>query len=148
MKKKSIHYKYIFFFGFKMDNKMIIASKTDNLQKVEKFIDNFSAEHDIDEELYGNLLIAALEATNNAITHGNKLDERKNVELSLVKEDEKILLAVKDEGNGFDYQNLPDPTSPENIENMSGRGVFLMSRLSDKIVFENNGSFVKMIFFI
>ena len=127
---------------------MIIASKTDNLQLVEKLIDDFSAVHSIDEELYGNLLIAALEATNNAITHGNRLDENKNVELSLTKEEEKIVLTVKDEGNGFDYDNLPDPTSPENIENMSGRGVFLMSKLSDKIEFKNNGSLVKMTFLI
>ena len=131
-----------------MDNKMIITSKTDNLHLVEKLVDDFSARLSIDEELYGNLLIAALEATNNAITHGNKLDETKDVEISLTKKDEKILLIVKDQGNGFDYKNLPDPTSPENIENMSGRGVFLMSRLSDKIKFENNGSLVKMTFLI
>jgi len=127
---------------------MVIKSKTENLQLVEKFVDNFSAIYDIDEELYGNLLIAALEATNNAITHGNKLEESKTVELALVMEDEKILLTVKDEGSGFDYKNLPDPTAPENIENMSGRGVFLMSKLSDKIDFENSGSTVKMTFLV
>ena len=127
---------------------MVIKSKTENLQLVEKFVDNFSAIYDIDEELYGNLLIAALEATNNAITHGNKLEESKTVELALVMEDEKILLTVKDEGSGFDYKNLPDPTVPENIENMSGRGVFLMSKLSDKIDFENSGSTVKMTFLV
>ena len=127
---------------------MIITSKTDNLKLIEKYVDEFSANHKIDEEVYGNLLIATLEATNNAITHGNKLEESKNVELNFEIDENKVLLTVKDEGPGFDYKNLPDPTLPENIENMSGRGVFLMSMLSDLIEFDNNGSLVKMTFFL
>ena len=131
-----------------MENMLKIASKTDSLNLVEKFVDDFSARYSIDHEVYGNLLIAALEATNNAIAHGNKLIECKQVEITCVMDEDKILLTVKDEGPGFDYHSIPDPTAPENIENMSGRGVFLMSKLSDKIEFENNGSFVQMTFFL
>ena len=133
-----------------MEQRMKIASKTDSLHLVEKFVDDFSASCNIEHDVYGNLLIATLEAANNAITHGNKLDENKQVEIafSMDKDDQKILLTVKDEGPGFNYQNIPDPTSPENLENMSGRGVFLMSKLSDQIEFEDNGSFVKMTFFL
>ena len=131
-----------------MENKLIIASKTDSLHLVEKFVDNFSTANNIAQDVYGNLLIAALEAANNAITHGNKLIETKKVELDFKIDDNTIILTVKDEGAGFDYKNIPDPTSPENLENMSGRGVFLMSKLSDKIDFENNGSIVKMTFFL
>ena len=125
---------------------MIITSKTDNLQLVEKYVDDFSAANDIDKDLYGNLLMAALEATNNAITDGNKLDENKKVEIVFAIDDNKIILTVNDEGSGFDYKSLPDPTLQENIEKMSGRGVFLMAKLSDTIEFENKGSFVKMTF--
>ena len=131
-----------------MEQRLEIASKTESLHLVEKFVDDFSASCNIDHDVYGNLLIATLEAANNAITHGNKLDESKQVELVFSIEESKILLTVKDEGSGFDYQNIPDPTSPENIENMSGRGVYLMSKLSDEIEFENNGSFVKMTFLL
>jgi serine/threonine-protein kinase RsbW len=131
-----------------MEQKLKIASKIESLHAVEKFVDDFSANCVIDNDLYGNLLIATLEASNNAITHGNKLNETKQVELVFAKDDDKIQLTVKDEGGGFDYQHLPDPTSPENIENMSGRGVFLMSKLSDMIEFEGNGSLVKMTFFL
>ena len=130
-----------------MENKLIIASKTDSLHLVEKFVDNFSTSNNISQDVYGNLLIAALEAANNAITHGNKLIESKKVKLVFKLEDNKIFLTVEDEGPGFDFKNIPDPTSPENLENMSGRGVFLMSKLSDKIDFEKNGSIVKMTFF-
>ena len=131
-----------------MEQRLKIASKTDSLHVVEKFVDDFSANCNIDHDVYGNLLIATLEAANNAITHGNKLNESKQVEIVFTIDDNKIFLTVKDEGPGFDYNNIPDPTSPENIENMSGRGVYLMSRLSDEIEFENNGSFVKMTFFL
>jgi serine/threonine-protein kinase RsbW len=131
-----------------MEQKLKISSKSDSLHLVEKFVDDLSANCNIDQSVYGNLLIAALEAANNAITHGNKLNEDKQVELVFTIDNEKILLTVKDEGAGFDYENIPDPTSPENLENMSGRGVFLMSKLSDGIEFKDNGSFVKMTFFL
>ena len=131
-----------------MEQILKFASKTDSLHLVEKFVDEFSVSCNIDHDVYGNILIATLEAANNAITHGNKLNEKKQVEIIFSKDDEKILLTVKDEGCGFDYQAIPDPTSPENLENMSGRGVFLMSKLSDEIEFENNGSLVRMTFFL
>jgi len=131
-----------------MEQRLKIVSKTDSLHLVEKFVDDFSASCNVDHDVYGNLLIATLEATNNAITHGNKLNEKKHVEIVFSMEDQRILLTVKDEGSGFDYKNIPDPTSPENVENMSGRGVFLMTKLSDIIEFEDNGSLVKMTFFL
>jgi len=131
-----------------MERILKIASKTDSLHLVEKFVDDFSVSCNIDQDVYGNILIATLEAANNAITHGNKLNEKKQVEIAFEKDDKKILLIVRDEGFGFDYKTIPDPTSPENLENMSGRGVFLMSRLSDEIEFENNGSLVRMTFFL
>ena len=131
-----------------MENKLKISSRTDSLNLVEKFVDDFSTKHHLDKDVYGNLLIAALEAANNAITHGNKLIESKSVEIACAMEENNIILIVKDEGSGFDHSDLPDPTAPENIENMSGRGVFLMSKLSDKIEFENNGSTAKMTFFL
>jgi len=130
-----------------MEQRLKISSNTNCLHLVEKFVDDLSSSCNIDHDVYGNVLIAALEATNNAITHGNKLNEDKEVEIVFLMDDNKILLTVKDEGPGFDYGHIPDPTSPENLENMSGRGVFLMSRLSDVIEFEDNGSFVKMTFF-
>ena len=131
-----------------MEQRLKISSKTDSLHLVEKFVDDFSARCNMDHDVYGNVLIATLEATNNAITHGNELNENKQVEIAFAMDDQKILLTVKDEGPGFDYNKIPDPTAPENVENMSGRGVFLMTKLSDTIEFEENGSFVKMTFFL
>ncbi len=123
-----------------------IPSRIENLRKVEKIIDEISGEFHIGEDLYGNILIAALEATNNAIMHGNKLDESKDVTIAFDLIGDKLSVKVDDEGNGFDYNNIPDPTAPENIENVNGRGIFLMEKLSDKISFSRNGATVELEF--
>jgi serine/threonine-protein kinase RsbW len=132
---------------FKEMNKMIsIPSKIENLRVVEKTIDEISAEYKFHNEVYGNILISAIEAVNNAILHGNKLDETKNVSISFSVKDNQFKIVVKDQGTGFDYAHIPDPTAPENIEKINGRGVFLMGKLSDEINFSDNGSKVELIF--
>jgi serine/threonine-protein kinase RsbW len=129
-----------------MEKILKMPSKIDNLRKVEKLVDELSAEYNISSDIYGNILIASLEAANNAILHGNKLDEKKEVTI-IVKKEEKVLnIIIEDEGDGFDYNNVPDPTAPENIENVNGRGIFLMEKLSDSIDFYNNGSKVELEF--
>jgi len=129
-----------------MEKYLKINSKIENLRKVEKLVDELSAEHSISADIYGNILIAALEAANNAILHGNKLDENKNVIITVRIEEKKLLIKIEDEGNGFDYKNVPDPTAPENIENVNGRGIFLMEKLSDQIEFTRNGATVELEF--
>lgn len=129
-----------------MERTISIPSKIDNLRKIEKVIDEISAEFKIGEDQYGNILIAALEAANNAILHGNKLDESKNVNITFKIENEILSIKVEDLGPGFDFDNIPDPTAPENLENVNGRGIFLMEKLSDKISFDNNGAIVQLDF--
>jgi len=129
-----------------MKKSLKIASKIENLRKVEKMVDEISAEYKISSDIYGNILIAALEGTNNAIVHGNKLDENKMVNIEITKDEKKLKIQIDDEGNGFDYKNIPDPTAPENIENVNGRGIFLMEKLSDKIEFTRNGARVELEF--
>jgi len=131
-----------------MTKEMIIKSNVDNLRYVEKFVDEVSEELHLSQDVYGNLLIATLEAVNNAIIHGNKKNEDLDVEVefSTIEDHKDIVLTVKDQGEGFDFLNIPDPTAPENIEKINGRGVFLMEKLSDEIAFEGNGSVVKLKF--
>jgi serine/threonine-protein kinase RsbW len=129
-----------------MRKELIIKSKSENLREVEKFVDDVSAFLSLTDEIYGNLLIATLEAANNAIVHGNKGQEEKDVDILLTKDKYQLVLRVKDQGQGFDYKNIPDPTAPENIEKINGRGVFLMQKLSDHIEFFENGSIVQLTF--
>jgi serine/threonine-protein kinase RsbW len=129
-----------------MEKQILVPSKIENLRKVEKFVDEISSECKLNSELYGNILIATLEASNNAIVHGNKLNENADVKISASFKDNVLFISIEDKGKGFDYKHIPDPTAPENIENVSGRGVFLMEKLSDKIIFKNNGSIVELYF--
>ncbi len=92
----------------------------------------------IPEEKFYNIVIAVSEAVNNAITHGNKGDASKKIELEVEAEGSELKIAVTDEGKGFDPDALEDPRLPENLLKANGRGVFLMKELSDKAEFKNS----------
>lgn len=123
-----------------------IRSKIENITLVEKLVDDICEAYGVGEDYYGNILIAMTEAVNNAITHGNKQDPEKMVRVKFVEDDDVLKFVVEDEGPGFDYENLPDPTSPENLEKPNGRGVFLMSKLADDIEFDETGAVVELSF--
>ncbi|MCG8307290.1 MAG: ATP-binding protein [Cytophagales bacterium] len=128
--------------------KIEIPSITENIRIIESFIDNAKERFNLDDDIYGNIMIAVTESVNNAIMHGNKNDRSKNVTLSLSLNNNIINFKIKDEGVGFDFQNLPDPTSPENLDKPSGRGIFLMKHLSDEVNFSKNGSMVELSFYM
>lgn len=116
-----------------------INSNTQSLRLVERLIEDVCQVYGVNEDSYGNMLIAVTEAVNNAIHHGNQDDPEKVVRIGFESDNAKLTFSITDEGPGFDYTNLPDPTDPENIDKISGRGVFLMQNLSDSIAFEQNG---------
>lgn len=123
-------------------------SKPENIAIVEKFVDDLRTDLNIGDDVYGNVLISLTEAANNAILHGNKADEKKQVEISYTLDErgKNLSFIIKDQGPGFDYNNLPDPTAPENLERTHGRGVFLMMQLADMVVFSDNGATIEMTF--
>jgi serine/threonine-protein kinase RsbW len=129
-----------------MNRKLKIESSVDSLQLVEKTIDDVSKEIGIKKGHYGKVLISLLEAVNNAIVHGNSGDPYKFVFIEIDYSKEKLKIKVTDEGPGFKPVSIPDPTHPENIESVNGRGIFLMKRLSDEIKFSKKGNSVTMIF--
>lgn len=125
-----------------------IPSLAENIRMIESFIDNAKEKYQLDDDIYGNIMIAVTEAVNNAIKHGNGGDSSKNVSLALTFEEGLIKFKVEDEGTGFDHLNLPDPTSPENLEKPGGRGIFLMKHLSDEVSFDDNGRVVELTFYM
>ncbi|HAS43621.1 ATP-binding protein [marine bacterium AO1-C] len=125
-----------------------IPSLVENIRIVESFIDNAKEKHNINDDIYGNIMIAVTESVNNAIRHGNREDKNKNVLLSLELIDNSIKFIVQDEGPGFDYQNLADPTAPENLNKPGGRGIFLMKNLCDEVHFADEGRRVEMVFYV
>jgi serine/threonine-protein kinase RsbW len=123
-----------------------IPSIKENVSVVESFIENIGEKVLIQETVYGNVLVSVTEAVNNAIVHGNKEDKNKKVRLGLKKNKKSVRFVVEDEGNGFDFNNLPDPTNPKNLEKVKGRGIFLIKSLSDKTTFKRGGRTVEMLF--
>ena len=125
-----------------------IPSLAENIRIVESFVDNAKEEYNLTDDLYGNIMIAVIESVNNAIIHGNKTDKNKNVLLSATLHDEQIVFIVSDEGQGFDHQSLPDPTAPENIEKVGGRGIFLIKNLADEVSFKSEGRTLELTFYL
>jgi serine/threonine-protein kinase RsbW len=129
-----------------MHRNIIIESDIRNLRTVERAIDEISADLGLSPDNYGKIMVSAMEAVNNAIIHGNKSDWTKMVVIDILHKGKVLTISVEDQGTGFKPYEIPDPTKPENIEKISGRGVFLMSKLADKIEFNDNGNKVTMSF--
>jgi serine/threonine-protein kinase RsbW len=129
-----------------MQRNLRIESDIGNLRVVENEIDDLTNSAGISQDSYGKILVSTLEAVNNAIIHGNKLDNNKFVWIEFVMKKGNLVVTVTDEGKGFRPSEIPDPTRPENIESLDGRGVFLMSKLADDIKYNKKGNSVKMKF--
>ncbi len=132
--------------GFVVVETLSIPSDFGSIPKVESLIDDVCERLQVNEDYYGNVLIAVTEAVNNAIEHGNEKRSELNVDLSVGDKPTDFCFSVKDHGNGFDFKNLPDPTAPENIEKENGRGIFLMRSLAEAVEFEDEGRNVNIYF--
>ena len=76
--------------------------------------------------------MAVREGMVNAVVHGNRYSERKKVHLSVTQGPERLQVTIADEGEGFDFENLPNPLAPENLMATSGRGIFLIRSFMDE----------------
>jgi serine/threonine-protein kinase RsbW len=128
--------------------KISIPSLIENIQVIESFIDNAKEAFEINDDLYGNIMISVTECISNAIVHGNQSESSKLVHLELQMEPGLLRCSIEDEGTGFDFNQLPDPTDPENIEKVGGRGIFLMKHLSDEVKFEEGGKKTVLSFYL
>jgi serine/threonine-protein kinase RsbW len=89
--------------------------------------------------------VALCEALANAIVHGNQGDPHKRVYVACrCTADGEVSITVQDEGQGFDSNAVPDPTTPENRLVKHGRGIYLMKTLMDEVRFEQGGAVVSM----
>jgi serine/threonine-protein kinase RsbW len=119
-----------------------------SIAAVEEYIDCLRQDYCIDDAVYGNMLLAVVEAMTNAIEHGNAFDISKKVTFEVRKGTKHLSFLIKDQGLGFNPAEVPDPTLPANLEEPRGRGVFLIQNLADAVRFEDNGSCVNMDFLL
>ena len=123
-----------------------LPSKLESLNILEALIEEIADKYQVPEDTFGNMMTCLNEAVNNAIVHGNKLDPEKIVIVNAEVDSRRAVWTITDEGPGFDYVHLADPTAPENIENLSGRGVFIIKMLADQCVFNTAGNEVELLF--
>jgi len=117
-----------------------IESDPNNLITVEEFVNYFCKDVSLPDEKLTNVLLAVTEATTNAIIHANKCDVNKKVTIDASVENLKLIIKIKDEGEGFDPGNIPDPTEPENLLKDSGRGIYLMRVYMDDLQYNRTPS--------
>ena len=133
-----------------MDNELYslqLPSNSESVAVLENFIDDLVQRLEIGEDVYANLMTCLNEALTNAIYHGNKQDPDKKVYVNLdVILNKRLVFTITDEGEGFDFNNIPDPTDLENLEKLTGRGVFIMKRLADQCIFNTRGNEVELHF--
>lgn len=114
-----------------------IESDPNNLITVEEFVNYFCKDLKLSDEKLANVLLAVTEATTNAVIHANKSDLNKKVTIDVHVEDSKLIMKVKDEGEGFNPDMIPDPTEPENLLKDSGRGLYLMKIYMDELKYNH-----------
>jgi serine/threonine-protein kinase RsbW len=112
-----------------------IPSDPDLLPELEDFIVDLAAKSNLREDKLNSLALSFSEAASNSVVHGNKLDRNKKVKITVRIDKKKMVIVIKDEGNGFDINTVPDPTKPENILKDSGRGIHIMRSFLDKLYY-------------
>lgn len=123
-----------------------IPSNLNSIINVENFVENFIGEFQLQEKLRGRITLSIAEAVINAILFGNKRDPQKIVKLTAAKTTKKVIVTIEDEGEGFNYKNIPDPTSPKRCMQAARKGLYLMLNLTDKLEFTKHGAKVIMTF--
>ena len=89
----------------------------------------------LDDDARHWVSVAIRESVINAIKHGNRNDSSKHVfvDLETPQDQSALTIRVRDEGEGFDPQEVADPLAPENILKASGRGIFLIRNFMDHV---------------
>ena len=129
-----------------LHNDFTFPSAPENVSEVERLVDDLATRYDLDSDTQGNIMISLTEAVTNAMRHGNRGDCSKHVSISLRHNQDSLAIRVSDEGPGFDPACVADPTCAERLEQIGGRGLFLMRHLSDSCRFMRGGSTVEMRF--
>ena len=125
-----------------------IESDPNNLITVEEFVNYFCKDVNLPDEKLANIFLAITEATTNAIIHANKCDTNKIVTIDAYVENSKLIIKIKDEGEGFEPGTIPDPTEPENLLKDSGRGIYLMKVYMDDMKYIRTSSGMELVFTI
>ncbi len=125
-----------------------IPSRLESIDKAVVETINFASRAGFSEEAIYAIDMAARESVANAVKHGNKLDETKLVEITLRNTNDGLEIIIRDFGEGFEVEDVPDPTNSENLMKTDGRGILFMKTFMDEVEWSNHaegGMVVKML---
>jgi len=121
-----------------------IPSDPAEARRIQDEIEELLKAHRYSERDIFGIRLALEEALVNAIKHGNQMDRSKKVHIAYRVEPERFDIHIRDEGTGFDPQDVPDPTDVENLERPCGRGLWLMRHYMSEVDFGKRGNTVRM----
>ncbi|KER11149.1 MAG: hypothetical protein HY22_00025 [[Candidatus Thermochlorobacteriaceae] bacterium GBChlB] len=126
---------------------MKLDSDLKEVYRVETLVKAIAAEHHFTPVFLYDVMLLITEATNNAVMHGNKFDRNKHAWLLCEVRGDDFYIEVRDEGAGFNLNDVPDPLAEENLLKPSGRGVFLMRQIAKHVdyTFSPEGTTVKIL---
>jgi serine/threonine-protein kinase RsbW len=110
-----------------------LESTLDSVDSAEDIAVGVAKRAGFDEDDLLKIGMAVRESMVNAVVHGNRYNAKKKVRFSVVKNSERFTIRVADEGEGFDWEHLPDPLAPDNLLRSSGRGIFLIRSFMDEL---------------
>lgn len=125
-----------------------LPSRIDSVEQAATTAAEFARERGFSDEVIFAVDLAIRESVANAVKHGNKLDETKNVEIIFTDSKAGLEITVRDFGSGFSVEDIPDPTNPENLLKSNGRGILFMRSFMDEVEWTNppgGGLSVKML---
>lgn len=116
---------------------LVIKSEVSQLEVVERFIFDIFRECNLAVKNFNKVFLCISEAVINSIEHGNKNDINKLISIGIECNENQMDIYIKDEGDGFNLNEIPDPTTISNIKKESGRGIHIIKSISKKIEFNN-----------
>jgi serine/threonine-protein kinase RsbW len=122
---------------------LVINSDRNELKRTEKFLLNFFKKNNLSEDNFNRVFLCLSEAVMNSIQHGNQNDTRKQVSIIADCTKEVINIEITDEGDGFDYYNIENPTEKRNLKKESGRGIHIIKSLSKELEFKERGNCIQ-----
>ena len=118
--------------------RLTLPSTPKSIGRVETFLNKINRSQHLDEIQFHKVMVSLTEAVNNAIVHGNHSNMAKKVHITCEVLPGWLLFMVNDQGRGFKPELVGNPLKKENLLLESGRGIFLMRTLMDKVEFDGN----------
>jgi serine/threonine-protein kinase RsbW len=112
---------------------LILNSSLDSVDLAEAEAVKAAEETGFEEKDVHKIRLAVRECVANAVVHGNRYSAKKKVHFHLESSPGTLTIVVRDEGDGFEPEAIPDPLAEENLLRHSGRGLLMIREFMDDV---------------